>query len=263
MEAGQLLREARVRHGLSREALAIRAATAESAIDDIETGRASTTIEALTELLHLLGEDLVLESERWETGIDLTLNQANLELSTERRVRQGLQFADFVRRHRGGGADGLGRSLRSETLLRSLDREQVDFVVVGSVAGLVHGSAYPTYDLDIAFERRAENLDRILSALQVIGVSTEFSLSARANLSLDTPHGTLDLLGKIPGIRSYDELRQDARRELISEVSVLVASLDHLIAMKRASSKRKDQLMAMEYVELAELERRAEECDGG
>lgn len=99
---GQLLREARIRHGLSQERLAIRAGTTQSAISRIEQERGSPTVRTLEELLHLMGEDLVLTVEKRDSGIDLTLNQANLELTPEQRVRQGLAFADVVRRNRGG-----------------------------------------------------------------------------------------------------------------------------------------------------------------
>jgi transcriptional regulator with XRE-family HTH domain len=100
---GRLLREARIRHGVSQEQLAIRAGTTQSAISRIEKNRVSPTVQTLNGLLHLLGEELVLETEKRDTGIDLTLNRANLELTPERRVQKGLAFADFVRANRGGG----------------------------------------------------------------------------------------------------------------------------------------------------------------
>lgn len=102
LEPGRLLREARVRHGVSQERLAIRAGTTQSAISRIEKERVSPTVQTLAELLHLLGEDLVVDTEKRDWGVDVTLNQANLEMSPEDRVRQGLAFADFVRRNRGG-----------------------------------------------------------------------------------------------------------------------------------------------------------------
>jgi transcriptional regulator with XRE-family HTH domain len=102
LEPGRLLREARLRHGVSQERLAIRAGTTQSAISRIEKERVSPTVQTLSELLHLLGEDLVLEAKKQETGVDLTLNEANLELAPGQRVKRGLEFADFVRRNRGG-----------------------------------------------------------------------------------------------------------------------------------------------------------------
>lgn len=99
---GRLLRDARVRHGVSQERLAIRAGTTQSAISRIEKDRVSPTVQTLSELLHLLGEELVLAAEKRDSGIDLSLNRRNLELSPEQRVQRGLEFADFARRNRGG-----------------------------------------------------------------------------------------------------------------------------------------------------------------
>lgn len=101
MSPGEILRDARLRHGVSQERLAVRAGTTQSAISRIEKDRVSPTVQTLTELLHLLGEELVLSAEKRNTGIDLTLNRANLALTPEQRVEKGLEFADFVRRNRG------------------------------------------------------------------------------------------------------------------------------------------------------------------
>ena len=101
IEPGRLLREARIRHGLSQERLAIRAGTTQSAISRIEQERGSPSVKTLAELLHLMGEELVLGTEPLDAGVDLSLNRSNLDLSSEQRVRRGLDFADFVRRNRG------------------------------------------------------------------------------------------------------------------------------------------------------------------
>lgn len=108
MTPGRLLREARLRHGVSQEQLATRAGTTQSAISRIEKDRVSPTVETLGELLHMLGEDLLLSTEPRDWGVDRTLNQSNLQLSPEGRVRQGLAFADFVRQNRGIARRGRG-----------------------------------------------------------------------------------------------------------------------------------------------------------
>jgi transcriptional regulator with XRE-family HTH domain len=102
LEPGRLLREARTRHGLSQQRLARRAGTTQSAISRIEQERISPTVQTLGELLNLMGEELVLTAERRDTGVDLALNRANLQLTPEQRVQKGLEFADFVRANRGG-----------------------------------------------------------------------------------------------------------------------------------------------------------------
>jgi transcriptional regulator with XRE-family HTH domain len=91
-----VLREARRRHGLSQKRLAIRAGTTQSAISRIEKDKVSPTIETLSELLFLLGEDLTLDSEARDAGIDITLNEGSLELSPTERLEYGEAFANQV-----------------------------------------------------------------------------------------------------------------------------------------------------------------------
>jgi transcriptional regulator with XRE-family HTH domain len=93
MSAGELLRQARRRHGVSQRSLAIRARTTQSAISRIERDRVSPTVETLGELLFLLGEDLELGSEKREWGIDETLVDERLTLTPAERLEYGLAFA--------------------------------------------------------------------------------------------------------------------------------------------------------------------------
>jgi transcriptional regulator with XRE-family HTH domain len=93
---GQLVRKARQRHGVSQERLAIRAGTTQSAISRIEKDRVSPTAQTLTELLYLLGEDLVLAAEPRDAGIDATLIDERLQMSDEERLEYGRAFADQV-----------------------------------------------------------------------------------------------------------------------------------------------------------------------
>jgi hypothetical protein len=39
---------------------------------------------------------------------------------------------------------------RPKPILRALVQHRVDFVLIGGLAGMAHGSAYPSYDIDIA-----------------------------------------------------------------------------------------------------------------
>lgn len=93
MLPGELLRKARHRHRVSQAQLATRAGTTQSAISRIESGRVSPTVETLRELLFLLGEDLTLDSEERDWGIDRTLVRERFALSPSDRVDYGLAFA--------------------------------------------------------------------------------------------------------------------------------------------------------------------------
>jgi hypothetical protein len=169
--------------------------------------------------------------------------------------------------------EDLGKSLQAKPLLEALGRHGVDFVVVGGIAGLAQGSSYPTYDLDVAYARDPANLDRLADALTAIGATLRgappdlpFQLDAQtlangANFTFDTEFGSFDVLGDVAGIKSYEDLRRASQLKRIAGVEVRVASLDDLISMKRAANRVKDQLMVVEYVELADELRRREKED--
>jgi predicted nucleotidyltransferase len=169
--------------------------------------------------------------------------------------------------------EDLGKSLQAEPLLRALERHGVDFVVIGGVAGLAQGSSYPTFDLDVAYARDPANLSRLVNALTDIGVTLRgapsdlpFQLDVQtlangANFTFDTEYGSFDVLADIAGIKGYEELRATSRLMQIAGVEVRAASLDDLISMKRAANRVKDQLMVVEYVELADELRRREDED--
>jgi len=143
--------------------------------------------------------------------------------------------------------------------------------VIGGYAGYAHGSNYPTFDLDVAYARDHANVVRLVAALEEIGVrlrgapgDAPFQLDPRtiengANFTFVTPFGDFDVLADPGGIRSYDELKAAAEMKTIFGFDVEVASIDHLIAMKRAAARTKDKLMLEEYIVIADEQRRESE----
>jgi transcriptional regulator with XRE-family HTH domain len=93
---GELLKEARERHGVSQKQLAMRASTAQSAISRIERDRVSPSVETLRDLLYLLGEDLELGASPRDSGIDATLIDQALRRSPTERLDYGVAFANMV-----------------------------------------------------------------------------------------------------------------------------------------------------------------------
>jgi transcriptional regulator with XRE-family HTH domain len=275
---GTLLREARRRHGVSQRQLAARAGTTQSAISRIEKDRISPSFQTLRELLYLLGEDLTLGSEVRDPGVDRTLNQRSLTLQPETRVKASLHFAETIRNWRGENPiqlraetsvmrNDLGPPLELSPLLRVLVAHRVDFVVIGGVAGGFHGSSYPTYDLDVAYERAEANLMRLARALGELDVKLRGgpadlpfqpdtqTLANGANFTFDTPFGRFDVLGDVAGVKDYGTLKRDASIEVYEGLDIRVASIDHLVAMKRAANRTKDKLMLEEYIVIAEEQR--------
>ena len=235
--------------------------------------------------MRLLGANLILDASARDTGVDLTLNESNFEFSPAVRVERGLGWADQILRIQREndvrpGANGEDRAaweivdarrdkpiLEPGPLLDALDRKQVDFVVIGGVAGLAHGSAYPTYDLDIAYARGRRNLERLAAALRDIGVRLRGAsddlpflvdaktLEAGMNFTFVTGFGEFDILGHVDGIHSYENLREKSEIQELGGLPVRVASLNHLIGMKRRVDRTKDQMMVEEYVSMERLRR--------
>jgi transcriptional regulator with XRE-family HTH domain len=101
MTSGELLRDARRRHGLTQGQLAARARTSQAAISRIERGLVSPSVETLRTLLDLMGEELVLDAQPIDYGHDVTLLRQNLERTATERIDHGTAVANFVLRNRG------------------------------------------------------------------------------------------------------------------------------------------------------------------
>ena len=101
MSPGQLLREARRRHGLTQAQLAARARTSQAAISRIERDLVSPSVATLASLLDLMNEDLLLETRKVDWGHDETLLEANLRKTADERFRDGVSFSRWVGRTRG------------------------------------------------------------------------------------------------------------------------------------------------------------------
>lgn len=151
-------------------------------------------------------------------------------------------------------------ALDVKEILRRLTQGGVDFVVIGGVAMLLHGSARLTRDLDIVFASDSGNLEALGQVLFGLGArlreieeDVPFVPDARtlANvrlLTLGTEAGWLDIHREVEGAPRYATLRRRAEHMDVGGFSVLVASPDDLIAMKQAAGRAIDQ------IDVAELE---------
>jgi hypothetical protein len=154
---------------------------------------------------------------------------------------------------------------RFDELIPLLAQAQVEFIIIGGVAARVHGSARLTEDLDIAYRRTHQNIQRIVQAiapydpyLRGAPRGLPFQWDERTihnglNFTLTTTLGSIDLLGEVTGGGTYDDLLPHAViREFYSQ-RCLCLDVEMLIRVKRAAGRPKD------FEAIAELEAIVEE----
>jgi len=156
-----------------------------------------------------------------------------------------------------------------ESLLRVLKEAGVDFIIVGGVAAVAHGSARLTQDLDVVYSRSDVNIRRLAEALAehspyLRGApdGLPFRWDAETihrglNFTLTTDLGDLDLLGEITGGGDYEALQPHTVTLELFEMEVLCLDLEWLIRVKRAAGRPRDLEV------LAELEAIQEDTSEG
>lgn len=142
----------------------------------------------------------------------------------------------------------------------------VDFVIIGGLAAVLHGSAYVTSDLDIFYSRTKSNLQKIAEALSPFhprprGFPSELpfvwdnaTVRNSAVLTLKTDLGDVDLLAEVAGLGSYEEIKACAKVVTAFERNVHVIDIASLIQAKRTAGRPKDLAMIPELESLLEAE---------
>jgi hypothetical protein len=138
-------------------------------------------------------------------------------------------------------------------VLRLLYRHGVQFVIIGGIAGNLHGSNLITNDLDVCFSRDRDNLRKLAAALNELHarlrnfppelpyVVDEHALRLGETFTFETDYGLFDCLGNPSGTDGYIQLRANAESMDVDGMPTQVASLNDLIRMKEAANREKDQ----------------------
>jgi len=139
-----------------------------------------------------------------------------------------------------------------KSLLLRLARQNVQFVIIGGVCGVLHGAALVTFDLDICCEFSLENLQRIEVALkdlhpyhrlvaQKLPLELNQELASRLkNLYLQTDLGILDCLSEVVGVGNYQDVLKRSVPRKLADGEVRILDIDALIAAKEAMGRERD-----------------------
>ncbi len=144
--------------------------------------------------------------------------------------------------------------LEAGEILRALGEADARFVLIGGLASQVHGSPSLTLDVDICFDLDRGNLPRLAAVLADLAAMRrdmpagltapidERALRAGDVFTLRTRYGDLDLLAHPDPDFDYQSLLEHSIEAEILGIRVRVASLDDLMAMKRAAGRPKDRI---------------------
>jgi len=150
---------------------------------------------------------------------------------------------------------GTDRALEPADILVTLAEHRVDFVLIGGLAAIMHGSPTITADVDICADRSPKNLDRLAAALIDMDARIRTSsdpegfefardgeiLARMKMVNLVTKWGHFDISFEPAGF-TYETLAARAVVMPLGGASVRVAALDDVIHSKELANRPKDRL---------------------
>ncbi len=155
-----------------------------------------------------------------------------------------------------------------QTLFQSLNRHEVRYLLVGGLAGVVHGHVRATQDLDLWIQVGEENKDRLIMALRendVVGAELLKNtpllfgwtsvVTGKHSLTLDMGHA-LKAFGEL----DFDACLERALSASFDGVPFRVIHLSDLIKEKQATGRLKD-LADVEELQKIQKDRNADLTD--
>ncbi len=141
--------------------------------------------------------------------------------------------------------------------IEALNTYNVEYILVGGYAVILHGYLRTTGDLDIWLNRTEANYLKFIKAGNSFGLPTS-QLSVDkflSNFDIDVfsfgrPPMAIDIMLEVKGL-NFKESFEKAQIQEVEGLSVNLIWLPHLITSKRASARGKD-LVDVEYLDQEE-----------
>jgi hypothetical protein len=143
-------------------------------------------------------------------------------------------------------------------LLQRLCGADVDFVIVGGFAALLHGSTLVTRDLDVCAVLSSDHVAKLRDALRDLKPTHRLTPQRLSfltnpdpgvevrNLHLETELGAVDILSSVLGVGDFQRVRAASTEIEVFGQRCRVISIDDLISAKEALGREKDLLAAKE-----------------
>lgn len=133
------------------------------------------------------------------------------------------------------------------SLISALQDADIEFVVVGGMAAVLHGAPVVTHDLDIVHRQTPENITRIVALLDRLHAVMRddprnlrpppAAFSGRGHILLRTDLGALDVLCRLAPEQDYDWVLTHSEETTVGSRPLRVIDLPTLIAVKAATNR--------------------------
>lgn len=146
-------------------------------------------------------------------------------------------------------------------LLKTLFENELDFLIVGGFAAVVHGSSHVTKGLDITMLLTKENIEKLRGALKDLEPKHRLNPSHKPSfldepkgidglqkIYLETTSGILDVVTLDESVGNFNELKERAVTVKLFGYDCKVLSLDDLILVKRKMRRPKDLIVLEELL---------------
>ncbi len=125
-----------------------------------------------------------------------------------------------------------------------LNEHEVEYLIVGGYALMVHGHVRNTGDIDFWVNPTNENAQRLMKVLSEFGMGS-LGITAESLSVVDTviqmgfPPSRIDLMTSIDGVE-FAQAYPNALKHVIDGVSLTIISREHFLKNKRTLGRHKD-----------------------
>lgn len=154
-------------------------------------------------------------------------------------------------------------------ILFALTDAEVEFIVGGGVAAVLHGVERVTLDIDLALDMDPANVEKFLQVMHKLGLQPRVPVPARDLMSREAVRRMIAEKGAmvfsfvdfarplrhvdifLQGNLSFEELSRGARKVVIEDRVIKIMGIDKLLETKRAITPLRDK----DLIDIKELEK--------
>lgn len=134
-------------------------------------------------------------------------------------------------------------------VIDALNKENVDYILIGGVAVILHGFERLTRDIDIFIKPTPDNIQKLKKALFSVYQDSEIEVLSCEEfykypvIRYGTPNDFyIDLIGRIGEFTVYEDLKYDCIE--VHNIKVRIATTETLFKLKKDTIRDKDKMDA-------------------